>query len=114
MENSSASLDTAFHALADPTRRAVVQKLGHGSATVSDLAKPFQMALPSFMKHITILEASGLIASRKIGRVRTCTLAPQRLAAVEAWFGEQRAIWESRYQNLDTLLAKMNGEDHES
>jgi DNA-binding transcriptional ArsR family regulator len=114
MENRYAALDTTFHALADPTRRAVVQRLGVGSASVSDLARPFQMALPSFMKHISILEASGLIASRKIGRVRTCTLEPQKLAAVEKWFGEQRAVWESRYQNLDTLLAKMNGENDES
>jgi DNA-binding transcriptional ArsR family regulator len=114
MANNHASLDTAFHALADPTRRAVVQRLGHGSASVSDLARPFHMALPSFMKHLGILEASGLIASRKIGRVRTCALEPQRLAAVEKWFGEQRALWESRYQNLDKLLAAMDGEENES
>jgi DNA-binding transcriptional ArsR family regulator len=110
MENNNASLNAIFHALADPTRRAVVQRLGWQPATVSDLAMPFDMALPSFMKHIGILEESGLIASEKIGRVRTCRLETEKLAALEVWFGEQRAIWEGRYDNLDNLLTKMNGE----
>ncbi len=109
MDNHYATLDTVFHALADPTRRAVIQRLGQGSATVSELAKPFDMALPSFMKHIGVLEASGLIGSKKVGRVRTCTLKKQKLAAAERWFDEQRALWESRYDNLDTLLESMNG-----
>jgi DNA-binding transcriptional ArsR family regulator len=113
MDNNHVALDSVFHALADPTRRAVVQQLGRGAATVSELAKPFDMALPSFMKHIGVLEASGLIGSRKTGRVRTCTLNPGRLAAAERWFGEQRALWESRYDNLDGLLAGLNGEENE-
>ena len=111
MENNCAALDSVFHALAAPTRRAVIQQLGKGSATVSELAKPFDMALPSFMKHIGVLEASGLIASRKIGRVRTCTLNPGKLAAAERWFGEQRALWESRYENLDNLLTELSGNE---
>jgi DNA-binding transcriptional ArsR family regulator len=112
MENYSA-LDTTFHALADPTRRAVVQRLGRGPASVSDLAEPFEMALPSFMKHISVLEASGLIKSKKVGRIRTCHLQPKKLAAVERWFAQQRTLWSSRYENLDTLLAQMDGEKND-
>jgi DNA-binding transcriptional ArsR family regulator len=114
MDNNSASLDAIFHALADPTRRAVVQRLGRGPAAVSDLARPFSMALPSFMKHVGILEATGLIRSTKVGRIRTCELERKNLAAVEAWLGEQRAIWTSRYTNLDGLLARLNGEDDDT
>jgi DNA-binding transcriptional ArsR family regulator len=113
MENHSPTLDPIFHALADPTRRAVVQQLGRGSATVSELARSFDMALPSFMKHIGVLEASGLIGSIKVGRVRTCTLRPEKLAAAEQWFGEQRVLWESRYSNLDTLLTTMTGAEND-
>jgi DNA-binding transcriptional ArsR family regulator len=114
MDNYKTPLDNVFHALADPTRRAVVQRLVRGSATVGELAAPFQMALPSFMKHIGVLEASGLIDSAKAGRVRTCTLNPEKLAAAERWFDEQRAIWESRYSNLDTLLMTLKGEADET
>jgi DNA-binding transcriptional ArsR family regulator len=111
MGNNHAALDSVFHALADPTRRAVIQRLSQGSATVSELAEPFDMALPSFVKHIAVLEASGLIGSKKIGRVRTCTLKPRKLAAAERWFTEQRALWESRYNNLDKLLSGLSGEE---
>ena len=110
MANYSPALDAAFQALADPTRRAVIQRLGLGPATVSELAEPFDMALPSFLKHIRALESSRLIASRKEGRVRTCTLQRENLLAVERWFDEQRALWKSRYSNLDHLLKKMDGE----
>ncbi len=109
MEYNQLALDRAFHALADPTRRAVVQRLVQGEATVSDLAMPFGMALPSFMKHIRVLEESGLIGSKKAGRVRTCKLVPEKLSAVEQWFGQQRSIWESRHNNLDGLLTKLKG-----
>jgi len=114
MENNQAVLDPLFHALADPTRRAVIQQLGRGSATVSELARSFNMALPSFMKHIGVLEAAGLIGSSKVGRVRTCTLKPEKLAAAEKWLGEQRALWDSRYSNLDTLLTTMTGDRNKS
>jgi DNA-binding transcriptional ArsR family regulator len=110
MANYQTTLDSIFHALADPTRRAVVQRLSLGEASVSDLAARFDMALPSFMKHISVLEVAGLIRSKKVGRVRTCKLEPKKLAAVEKWFDEQRAIWDSRYQNLDNLLTNLNGE----
>jgi DNA-binding transcriptional ArsR family regulator len=104
------AVDLIFHALADPTRRAVVQRLGKGEATVSELAEPFDMALPSFLKHLSVLEKSHLIASRKRGRVRTCVLQRDSLMAAEHWFTEQRAVWQKRYDNLDGLLAKLSGE----
>ncbi|HEY8880905.1 MAG TPA: metalloregulator ArsR/SmtB family transcription factor [Roseateles sp.] len=111
MANNNLALDVVFHALSDPTRRAVLERLGLGPATVSELAEPFPMALPSFMKHVGVLEDSGLIRSRKVGRIRTCTLERRKLAAAERWFAEQRAMWESRYRNLDGLLAQMSGDD---
>lgn len=110
MANYEAALDSVFHALADPTRRAVVQRLGQGEASVSELAMRFDMALPSFMKHISVLELAGLIGSTKVGRVRTCRLERKKLAAVEKWFDAQRSIWDDRYQGLDKLLSNMNGE----
>ncbi len=109
MANNYMALDSVFHALADPTRRAVIQRLGKGSATVSELAEPFAMALPSFMKHMGVLERTGLVCSRKSGRIRTCTLNRKNLAAAERWFAEQQAVWASRYQNLDSLLEKLTG-----
>lgn len=114
MANNSATLNSIFQALADPTRRAVIQRLGRGPATVGELAEPFAMALPSFMKHVGVLERTGLIRSRKCGRIRTCTLEQKNLAAAERWFANQRAMWASRYQNLDNLLESLNGEDRES
>ncbi|WP_373355630.1 ArsR/SmtB family transcription factor [Pseudoroseicyclus sp. CXY001] len=107
MENHSDTLDTLFQALADPTRRAVVQRLGQGPAAVSDLAEPFQMGLPAFLKHISVLEAAGLVSSIKVGRVRTCTLEEQRLEAAAGWFEEQRDLWKARYEQLDDLLGTL-------
>lgn len=109
MANYSTSLDAVFYALADPTRRAVIHRLGRGSATVTELAEPFDMALPSFMKHVGVLERTGLIRSSKVGRVRTCILERRNLAAAERWFDDQRALWASRYENLDNLLEKLKG-----
>ena len=100
MENNLTSLDSAFHALADPTRRAVIAKLITGPAAVKDLAAPFDMGLPSFLKHVKVLEDSGLIGSDKVGRVRICRLIPKRLAAAENWLSEQRIIWEGRTDRL--------------
>jgi DNA-binding transcriptional ArsR family regulator len=108
------ALDSVFHALADPTRRAVVQRLSLGAATVSELAEPFDMALPSFMKHLGVLERSKLIVSRKAGRVRTCEVKHENLAAAEHWFEEQRSLWKNRYENLDGLLAKLSGEENDA
>ena len=100
MDNHQSSLDAAFHALADPTRRAVVSRLVKGPAAVTELASPFAMALPSFMKHLRVLENDGLIRSEKIGRVRTCRIDAERLAAAESWLVEQHEIWRSRADRL--------------
>ena len=99
-------LDGIFQALADPTRRAVVGRLGRGPASVGELAAPFDMALPSFMKHIRMLEESGLIRTNKTGRVRTCEIDRLRLAAVDSWLAEQRAIWEGRTDRLEQFVTQ--------
>lgn len=104
------SLDALFQALADPTRRAVVGRLGRGGASVGDLAAPFDMALPSFMKHVHVLEAAGLIRTRKQGRVRYCEIDEARLAAVGSWLDEQRAIWESRTDRLERFVVEKQQE----
>lgn len=114
MENYHANQDLVFQALADPTRRSVVQKLVHGTATVSELASSFDLTLPTFMKHISALEKAKLISTQKVGRVRTCTLNKNTLLEIEHWFGQQRAIWASKFENLDTLLAALNGGDNET
>jgi DNA-binding transcriptional ArsR family regulator len=114
MVNIQVGLDSVFHALSDPTRRAVVQRLGRGSATVSELAEPFDMTLPAFMKHMGVLEESGLIRSSKSGRTRTCILEHRKLGAVERWLGDQRSVWESRHRNLDKLLENLSGKQHET
>jgi DNA-binding transcriptional ArsR family regulator len=111
MANQIMALDTVFHALADPTRRAVIQRLNRGEATVSELAQPFDMALPSFVKHISVLERSRLITSHKRGRVRTCSLERENLVMAERWFDDLRAQWASRHDNLDTLLATLTGDE---
>lgn len=113
MDNRLGGLDAAFQALSDPTRRAVLGQLGHGTATISQLAAPFHMALPSFMKHIGVLERSGLIVSRKHGRVRTCALDRDNLIAAERWFGEQHLLWQTRYSKLDSLLASIKGDNND-
>ena len=104
MEQYSQQLDGIFQALADPTRRAVLGRLGKGPASVSDLAKPFDMALPSFLKHIHFLEDSGLIRTRKEGRVRTCAIKKRPFAAVETWLSAQRAVWEARTDRLEQFV----------
>jgi DNA-binding transcriptional ArsR family regulator len=106
--NQSVQLDRVFHALADPTRRAVLQRLGKGGAAVTELAAPFDMALPSFLQHLKVLESCGLVRSQKEGRVRTCELAPAPLKAAEGWIGEQRALWERRLDQLDRYLEDLH------
>ena len=95
-------LDLAFQALADPARRAVMDRLARGPATVSELAKPLPMSLPAVMLHLRVLEESGLIKSEKRGRVRTCRIEPQILSQAERWITERRQMWE---RNLDRLGA---------
>ncbi|MEW2379674.1 ArsR family transcriptional regulator [Micromonospora sp. M71_S20] len=98
------TLDGVFHALSDPTRRRVVELLGRGPATTSELARPFDMALPSFTQHLGVLERSGLVTSEKKGRVRTYRLAPQPLEHVDTWLAGQRATWSRRLDQLDSFL----------
>lgn len=104
MEQYPEQLSGIFQALADPTRRAVLRRLGSGPASISELAAPFDMALPSFMKHIHLLEESGWIQTRKEGRVRTCALEKKPFATVEAWLSEQRALWEGRTDRLEQFV----------
>jgi DNA-binding transcriptional ArsR family regulator len=104
MAQSSSQLDDVFQALADPTRRAVLGRLGTGPASVGELAAPFSMALPSFMKHIRYLENSGWIRTRKTGRVRTCTLEQTSFDVIDTWLSEQRSIWEGRTDRLERFV----------
>ena len=110
MPNQSIALDGVFHALSDPTRRAVVQRLSRGPASVSELARPFKMALPSFLQHLQVLEDSGLIRSKKVGRVRTCRFEPDTLTRAEKWMAEQRALWEGRLDRLEDYLEELQAE----
>lgn len=93
---AAANLDSVLYAMSDRTRRKVLERLSRGSASVSELAKPFDLAMPSFMQHLDVLQDSGLIRTQKEGRVRTCYLVPDRLKIVEGWLEEQRQIWETR------------------
>ncbi|WP_363318386.1 metalloregulator ArsR/SmtB family transcription factor [Bosea sp. (in: a-proteobacteria)] len=93
-----------FGALADPTRRAVLRRLGQGDASIGELARPFDMALPSLMKHVRLLETVGLVESEKTGRVRTCRLKPAAMADAERWLAEHRAVLEARLDRLDAYV----------
>ena len=104
MAQYSAQLDGVFIALADPTRRGVIRRLGRGPTSVGELAREFPMTLPSFMKHIHTLESNGLIHTAKSGRVRTCVLNRERLAVVDDWLAEQRQTWEERTDRLERLV----------
>lgn len=105
------SLDLAFQALADPSRRAMVDRLSRGPATVSELAKPLEMSLPGVMQHLAVLEASGLVVSEKIGRTRTCRIEPTALSQTEQWIAERRALWERRLDRLGAFLDETKDED---
>src|SRR5215510_6192137 len=100
-------LSGIFHALADPTRRKVLSRLSAGPAPVSELARSFDMALPSFTQHLAVLEQCGLVRSRTAGRVRTYRLVPRPLKAAERWMAQQRALWERRLDQLDKYLLEL-------
>jgi DNA-binding transcriptional ArsR family regulator len=100
-------LDPTFRALADPTRLAVIERLCHGTASMSELAQPLPMKLPSVMKHLDILENAGLVKSEKRGRVRTYSVVPEKLRVAEHWLEKQRRIWEQRLDRLDAYLITM-------
>ncbi len=111
---AAATLDRTFHALSDPTRRAMVQRLARGPASVSELAKPLSISLPAVMQHLQVLEASGIVHSAKVGRVRTCTVEPKMLTIAERWIAERREHWERKLDRLaDYLDATARENDNE-
>ena len=105
------SLDRVFQALADPTRRGLVERLVRGPASVSDLSRPLDMSLPAVLQHLQVLEASGLVRSEKAGRVRTCRIEPAELRAAEAWITDHRTAWETRLDRLGDYLAGHSADD---
>jgi DNA-binding transcriptional ArsR family regulator len=106
MLNHQATLDLMFQALADPARRSMVERLSRGPATVTELAQPLTMSLPAVLQHLGVLEASGLVRSEKLGRVRTCRIAPKALRTAEQWINERRTVWERRLDRLADYLAE--------
>lgn len=106
MLNQSAPLDRVFHALADPARRMMVERLSRGPASVSELARPLAMSLPAVVQHLHVLEASGLVQSEKVGRVRTCRMEPRTLRLAEQWIAERQISWERRLDRLGEFLAE--------
>ena len=111
MLNQKLGLDQMFHALADGTRRSMLERLGRGPATVSELAKPLDMSLPAVVQHLQVLEQSGLITTRKVGRVRTCQLEPGALQQVERWVEARRTEWERRLDRLGAYLAETSDDE---
>lgn len=107
-----AMIDGIFRALADPTRRNVLERLSERPTSVSELAAKHAMALPSFVEHLKILESCGLVSSRKVGRVRTYSLAPDRLRLAEDWLGTQRRLWEGRLDRMDDYLLRLKKEEN--
>jgi DNA-binding transcriptional ArsR family regulator len=105
-----AVIDGIFRALSDPTRRSVLERLTIKPSSVTELAGAYQMALPSFVEHMKVLEGTGLVRSKKVGRVRTYELVPTQLQIAEDWLGKQRSIWESRLDRLDAYLLSMKKE----
>jgi DNA-binding transcriptional ArsR family regulator len=110
MLNQLRDLDRLFHALADPARRTMVERLSRGPAPVTELARPLSMSLPAVMQHLGVLEAAGLVRSEKIGRVRTCSIEPQALSQAEQWINARRTEWERRLDRLGDYLKTLESE----
>jgi DNA-binding transcriptional ArsR family regulator len=113
----AAALDRTFHALSDPTRRTMVQRLARGPASVSELARPLSISLPAVMQHLAVLETSGIVRTEKVGRVRTCSVEPKMLTLAERWISERRESWERKLDRLADYLdatASENDNDGES
>lgn len=106
---SDAQLDRAFHALSDPTRRAILARLADGDAGVLDVAAPFAMSQPAITKHLRVMEEAGLISRHRLARRRMCHLEPQRLKQLSDWVGSYREFWEESFERLDELLEEMQG-----
>jgi DNA-binding transcriptional ArsR family regulator len=111
MLNRSVTLDRLFHALADPARRAIVERLSRGPAPVSELARPLPMSLPAAMQHLGVLEAAGLVRSEKVGRVRTCSIDPDALSQAEQWINARRLEWEHRLDRLGAYLEVLKAQE---
>ena len=105
MLDQVADLDRVFHALADPGRRVMVERLSAGPASVSELGRPLAMSLAAVLQHVQVLEASGLVRSRKTGRTRTCSINPAVLRSAESWIADRRTLWERRLDRLGDYLA---------
>jgi DNA-binding transcriptional ArsR family regulator len=99
-------VDRVFHALGDPTRRAMIEKLSEGPISVSRLAQPLDITLAAVVQHLQVLEKSGLVRSEKVGRVRTCRVEPKGLTVVERWVSDRRSLWETHFDRLGKLLAE--------
>ena len=110
----SAVADDVFHALSNSTRRKVLEQLSLGPATVGELAAPFDMKLPSFVQHLSVLERSRLVKSKKRGRVRTYEITPQRFTVVEDWLTERRQLWEARLDRFDKYVKQLKAKESES
>ena len=110
----SAAVEEVFHALSNPTRRKVLERLSVGPATVSELAAPFDMQLPSFVQHLSVLERSRLVRSKKRGRVRTYAIAPERFKVAEDWLTERRQLWESRFDRFDEYVKQLKEKESRS
>jgi DNA-binding transcriptional ArsR family regulator len=111
MDKSSHELDRAFSALADPTRRAIVSHLCDGPKSITELSEPFELALPSLLKHVRVLEQAGLLSSEKTGRIRTCRLEPHTLQFTEVWIRQHISIWEQRLDRMEAHIEHMKAED---
>src|SRR4051794_34294359 len=105
--SKAAQLDTAFAALSDATRRGVLEQLGRGDASITDLAEKFHMTLTGMKKHVGVLEQAGLVAPEEVGRVRTCKLGPRRLAEETTWIEEYRQLWAARFDELDKVVEEL-------
>ncbi len=110
MVNQSADLDRVFRALADPARRAMLERLGRGPARVTELARPLPMSLPAAMQHLSVLEEAGLVRTEKVGRVRTCTIEAPALSRAEQWINARRLEWERRLDRLGHYLASLGNQ----
>ncbi|HXA00264.1 MAG TPA: metalloregulator ArsR/SmtB family transcription factor [Candidatus Dormibacteraeota bacterium] len=106
MLSQQTSVDRAFHALGDPTRRAILEKLSHGPISVSTLAEPMDMTLAAVVQHLQILEESNFIRTEKVGRVRTCQIEPKGFALIEKWISDRRILWERRFDRLGEILTE--------
>ena len=107
VQRASAHLDASFAALSDATRRGVLERLGRGDASITDLAERFDMTLTGMKKHVGVLEEAGLVSTQKVGRVRTCTLGSRRLEEVTAWIERFRKLWDARFDELDKVVEEL-------